>query len=87
MIPIKLMVIGDGAVGKTCLLTRYVMREFPREYVPAVFDSACVLSGWSLVSALSLTLASPQGGISLRFEDRAINVGLWDSAGQDAYVR
>ncbi len=45
--PIKIVVIGDGAVGKTCLIKRYpnllircsyVNDQFPEEYVPTVLD-------------------------------------------------
>ncbi|KAG8910441.1 GTP-binding protein Rho1 [Tulasnella sp. 419] len=35
----KLVVVGDGACGKTCLLIVFSRGEFPEDYVPTVFES------------------------------------------------
>ncbi|ORY87942.1 GTP-binding protein rho2 [Protomyces lactucae-debilis] len=62
----KLVIIGDGACGKTSLLSVFTLGHFPKEYVPTVFEN--------YVS-------------DCRVDGKAVQLALWDTAGQEEYER
>jgi hypothetical protein len=36
---VKIVVVGDGAVGKTCLCHVFVKKVFPMDYTPTIFEN------------------------------------------------
>ncbi|KAG5421511.1 rho2 [Candida metapsilosis] len=62
----KLVIVGDGACGKTSLLYVFTLGEFPTEYIPTVFENYVT---------------------DCRIDGKAVQLALWDTAGQEEYER
>ena len=41
----KIVIVGDGSCGKTCLYIAFTQDRFPEEYVPRVFDTGIYTAG------------------------------------------
>ncbi|KAH9001986.1 ras family-domain-containing protein [Lactarius hatsudake] len=61
----KLVIVGDGACGKTSLLCSFALGEFPKEYV-TIFENYVA---------------------EIRLDGKAVQLALWDTAGQEEYER
>lgn len=92
---IKCVVVGDGAVGKTCLLISYTTNKFPSEYVPTVRFLQC---DNTRTRTHTLSIHPPlQDHLPQQvFDNYAVTVmiggepytlGLFDTAGQEDYDR
>lgn len=65
----KVVVVGDGACGKTCLLEVFRHDQFPASYIPTVVDNF----------AKEVQVKEEDGS------ENIVNLALWDTAGQEDY--
>lgn len=92
---VKCVVVGDGAVGKTCLLISYTTGAFPKEYIPTVFDnysSQVRVRWWPLYFRCCVYDAAPKlcflvWCVQVTVDSRIVSLNLWDTAGQEEYDR
>jgi len=89
----KLVIVGDGACGKTCLLIVFSKDQFPEVYVPTVFENYVAdievdgkqvrvpKSSLFLFLFLDFLMAN---GSCMREQ---VELALWDTAGQEDYDR
>lgn len=99
----KIVVVGDGGCGKTCLLISYSQGYFPE--VSGVIDERCGISVGESAYSLLLNLRAActdhrrlQKYVPTVFENyitypthppsgKTVELALWDTAGQEEYDR
>lgn len=83
---LKLAVVGDGGVGKTCLLQKFMMDTIPDDYTPTVFENhsfQMVVEGETVRDKKRCYMRVDGSTCSL-FE---VTIHLWDTAGQEHMER
>ena len=86
----KLVIVGDGACGKTCLLIVFSKDQFPEVYVPTVFENyvADIEVDGKQVRTKLLSLSGRSFHILLYVKKSfQVELALWDTAGQEDYDR
>ena len=80
---IKCVVVGDGAVGKTCLLISYTTNKFPQEYVPTV-SGRCCSNGVATHCIINVQVFDNYA-VTVMIGGEPYTLGLFDTAGM-AYI-
>lgn len=81
---IKCVVVGDGAVGKTCMLMSYTSGKFPSEYMPTGKFQFTFRVNWH---SYHYILVFDNYTVTVEVDDYPYSLGLFDTAGQDDYDR
>lgn len=94
----KLVVVGDGNIGKTCLLLSFTKHTFTETYTPTVFENhiaevQLVDRPSNATGSTGIKRGKPYNqGSSIRRKSKAeherrVELALWDTAGQEDYDR
>ena len=79
---LKIVVIGDGAVGKTSLCAVFASKKFPETYEPTVFEThPTKMTVFDKV--LLIIIIKEKVFITKSWKE--YNVNVWDTAGQEEY--
>lgn len=82
-----MVVVGDGACGKTSLLNVYISGRFPQEYEPTIFENHCIDVGPSRLPSGLPAEGRTDPIHPVVVDGTAIELALWDTAGQEDFDR
>jgi Ras-related C3 botulinum toxin substrate 1 len=83
---IKAVVVGDGNVGKTCLLVSYTTNTFPGIYGNLLTKKHLPFPYESGILCLTVPTVFDNYSANLFVDGKHVNLSLWDLAGQEDYV-
>ena len=84
---VKCVAVGDGAVGKTCLLYSFNQKEFAEEYIPTVLDTFGKTIMFKWVSLHCTRCHDTWCHVICYSSDLPYVLSLFDTAGQEEYDR
>lgn len=94
---IKCVVVGDGNVGKTCMLISYTTNAFPCALPNLLLRPCCItlivfsfsfsLSSFFWPTAEYIPTIFDNYSANVMVDGQVIYLGLWDTAGQEEYDR
>jgi small GTP-binding protein len=78
---LKLIIIGDSSVGKTCLLLRFAEDSFPVSHMPTIG----MYSEFFSFSHSKMTLGIDFKIKKINVDDKRVKLQVWDTAGQERF--
>ena len=73
---LKLIIIGDSSVGKTCLLLRFSEDSFPVSHMPTIGKPSPFLTQSTGIDFKIKTI---------NIDEKRVKLQVWDTAGQERF--
>lgn len=80
---LKLIIIGDSSVGKTCLLLRFAEDSFPVSHMPTIGKNSLNHTHQSLNFTHVIGIDFKIKKINV--DDKRVKLQVWDTAGQERF--
>lgn len=80
---LKLIIIGDSSVGKTCLLLRFAEDSFPVSHMPTIGKNSleCTQQSLNFTYAIGIDFKIKK----INVDDKRVKLQVWDTAGQERF--
>ena len=75
---LKLIIIGDSSVGKTCLLLRFSEDSFPVSHMPTI---GIITFFWFKIFLIGIDFKIK----TINIDEKRVKLQVWDTAGQERF--
>ena len=75
---LKLIIIGDSSVGKTCLLLRFSEDSFPVSHMPTIGTNTFF---WFKIFLIGIDFKIK----TINIDEKRVKLQVWDTAGQERF--